>query len=92
MIKTWKICSGIHLVSDNEVRGAVTAFFAGRGKPATGEDVDLFETQYIDSMELLELIMHLEDTLQVSIDQDLMSVDYFRSIAEIIKTIGTQTN
>jgi acyl carrier protein len=78
-------------MSENEKRDAVTAFFAGRGKPATGDDVDLFETQYIDSMELLELIMHLEDTLQVSIDQDLMSVDNFRTIAQIIKTIGTQT-
>jgi len=78
-------------MSENEIRDAVTAFFAGRGKPATGDDVDLFETQYIDSMELLELIMHLEDTLQVSIDQDLMSVDNFRTIAQIIKTIGTQT-
>ena len=74
-------------MSEIEVRGAVTSFFASRGKPAAEDDVDLFETQYIDSMELLELITHLEDVLQVSIDQDLMSVDNFRSIGQIIKTI-----
>jgi len=78
-------------MSETEVRIAVTSFFANRGKPATGDDVDLFETEYIDSMELLELIMHLEEVLMVSIDQDLMSVDNFRSVGRIVQTISQST-
>ena len=75
-------------MSEVEIRIAVTSFFADRGKPAAEDDVDIFETEYIDSMELLELIMHLEEELKVSIDQDLMSVDNFRSVGRIIQTVS----
>lgn len=78
-------------MSEAEIRIVVTSFFAGRGKPDTGDDVDLFETEYIDSMELLELIMHLEEELKLSIDQDLMSVDNFRNIARIVQTVSQST-
>jgi acyl carrier protein len=79
-------------MSEAEIRIAVTSFFADRGKPATEDDVDIFETEYIDSMELLELIMHLEEVLKIGIDQDLMSVDNFRSVGQIIRTVGKSTD
>ena len=78
-------------MSEAEIRIAVTSFFTDRGKPTAKDDVDIFETEYIDSMELLELIMHLEEELKVSIDQDLMSVDNFRSVGRIIQTVSQST-
>ena len=67
---------------------AIMGFFAGRGKRIPNPDDDLFESELIDSMELLELVMHLEKKLGVEIDQELMSVDNFRSVTRIVETIS----
>ena len=71
-----------------DVKGVVSAFFSSRGKVIPAEDFDLFDSEFIDSMELLELIMHLEEEFQLSIDQDLMSVDNFRTLERIAETVA----
>ncbi len=73
-----------------DVKAAVSAFFSSRGKAIPAADFDLFDSELIDSMELLELIMHLEEEFNLSIDQDLMSVDNFRTLERIAETVAQE--
>ena len=74
----------------DRLAAAIHSFFVERGKRAPEEDCDFFESGLIDSMELLELLMFLEDSLSLEIDQDLMTADNFRSIKSIVATLGTK--
>lgn len=73
----------------NDVRAIVRGFFAERGKSVPEDTTDLFETEIIDSMELMELLLHMEEQHGISVPQDLMTVDNFRTINVIV---GTVTN
>jgi acyl carrier protein len=72
-------------MSDKDHRIAVLSFFAERGKRIPGDDVDLLDSGIIDSMDLVELVAHLE-TQGVDIPHEAMSVDNFRSISAIVAT------
>ena len=41
----------------DDVRTMVRGFFSERGKKVANDQVDLFETEIIDSMELMELLL-----------------------------------
>lgn len=73
-------------MSENLIITSIAAFFKERGKEIPERDADLFELQLIDSMELLELVMHLEERLGLEINQDMMTVDNFRTIDAIISS------
>ena len=68
-------------MSETEVRIAVTSFFANRGKPATGDDVDLFETEYIDSRNIVSTPMAVNiSKLKVFLKTPRSSLKAFLSI------------
>lgn len=71
----------------DDVRKIVHSFFAERGKSVSSDSTDVFEAGIIDSMELMELLLHMEERHGISIDQEWMSVDNFRSIDAITETI-----
>lgn len=75
-------------MSDTQARNALSEFFALRGKTLPDGDVDLFEREVIDSMELLELVVWLEQEHGIAIPQDAMSVDNFRTLDRIAQTIA----
>ena len=75
-------------MTDNATEKAISDFFEQRGKTVLDKNFDLFENEFIDSMELLELILHLETELGISVAQNLMSVDNFRSVARIASTVS----
>jgi len=72
---------------DKTLRGSVYEFFAQRGKTVSGDTVDLFESEIIDSMELMEFLLHLEETHNITIAQEQMTVDNFRTVDAIVRTI-----
>lgn len=78
-------------MSELDARAALSAFFAERGKPLPAADVDLFEREVIDSMELLELVMWLEERHGVEIPQEAMSVDNFRTLDRMAATVARST-
>jgi acyl carrier protein len=72
----------------NAILKSIYFFFHEKNKEVLDPDLDIFENDLIDSMELLELIVHLESELKIKIDQELMTVDNFRSISSIVKTLS----
>ena len=72
----------------NAILKSINLFFHEKNKEVLDPDLDIFEHELIDSMELLELIVHLESELKIKIDQELMTVDNFRSISSIVKTLS----
>lgn len=73
---------------ERDILDLVTSFFWERGKEIVSSDADLFEEGIIDSMELLDLIAAVEEGLGLEMDQELMSVDNFRSLDAIVSTIA----
>jgi acyl carrier protein len=68
-------------------RGAVRAFFAEKGKKIPSDATDLFEAEIIDSLELMELLLHLEERHGIAVAQELMTADNFRSVDAIVRTL-----
>lgn len=72
-------------MSDRDHRSAVLSFFDERGKHVPGDDADLLDGGIIDSMDLVELVAHLE-SVGVDIPHEAMTVDNFRSLRAILAT------
>jgi acyl carrier protein len=72
-------------MSDLDHRAAVLAFFEERGKSIPGDDDDLLDSGLIDSMDLVEMVAHLE-AAGVEIPHEAMTVDNFRSLRAILAT------
>ena len=77
-------------MDSSEVYTAVHTFFSDKGKKIPSNSYDLFDNEWIDSMELLELILHLESKFGFEIDQELMTVDNFRSVDQIATTLADE--
>ena len=71
-----------------EILQAINLFLQEKNKETPSLDLDIFELGLIDSMELLELIIYLESELDIRVDQELMTVDNFRSVSSIVKTLS----
>jgi D-alanine--poly(phosphoribitol) ligase subunit 2 len=55
-------------------------------------DVDLLESGLVDSIGMVELILHLEERFDVSLPMDALEIDDFRSIrriADLITRVST---
>lgn len=74
-------------MSDDELRSAILKFFEERGKLIPADDTDLLDSGIIDSMDLVELVAHLE-AVGVEVAHDAMTVDNFRSLGAILATCG----
>lgn len=72
-------------------RNMVRAFFAERGKRIPSDATDLFESEIIDSLELMELLLFLEERHGIAVAQELMTADNFRSVDAIVRTLDGAT-
>lgn len=68
------------------IRQTIFTYFHDMGK-TPNDDTDLFETNVIDSMGLIELVTFIDQELQVAIGQDAMKLENFRTINDIVNTI-----
>ena len=75
-------------MSEQVIAEQINAFFSQRGKKIPEPDFDILDSQLVDSMELIELLLHLEQELNVSIDQADITVDNFRTVTTILDTIS----
>ena len=53
-------------------------------------DTDLLETGILDSLQFVELLLHLEQETGTTISLDDLEIDNFRSIAKIAEFVATQ--
>lgn len=78
-------------MDETRLREIARAFFNDRHKTIASDDQDLFQAEVIDSLELMELLVHLDEQHGISIDQNEMSADNFRSINAIVATAARGT-
>ncbi len=76
----------------DDVGSAIRDFFSQRGKSIPSDAADLFANEIIDSMELLALVIHLEEKFGLEIDQEMMTVDNFRTVNSIINTVMVRSS
>jgi acyl carrier protein len=68
---------------NREIHGIITQLFPGARKVRLGDHDDLLETGVVDSVGVLDLVAHLETAFQITIvDEDLVP-DNFRSVASL---------
>ncbi|WP_371482680.1 acyl carrier protein [Kitasatospora sp. NBC_00315] len=54
------------------------------------EDARLFEDLHLDSTSVLELLMVLEDTVDISVDPEELDMDDFRSVGTLTDYVLSQ--
>lgn len=57
--------------------------------PGLTEEVRLMEDLHFDSTAILELLMSLEDSLNIEIDAETLSMDYFASVGSLADYLTT---
>ena len=70
----------------DEIERRLINYFVKQGKSVEPDD-DLFETNMIDSMGVIELVLFVEEKLGVELDQNVMEKGNFQTIEKIAGTI-----
>ena len=65
-----------------EIKDRLITYFIEQGK-IVGVNDDLFGTNVIDSMGVIELVLFIEEDLGVELNQDIMRAENFRTIEKI---------
>lgn len=69
------------------VRQQLTSFLQQLGASPVGDDVDLFATGTVKSMQLMELINHIEDAFGVRVAQRDIMAGRLRSVRSITSLV-----
>ncbi|HET6709443.1 acyl carrier protein [Amycolatopsis sp.] len=73
----------------SETTGDILAFITGRFPQAEiGATEDIFSLGYINSLFAMELVMHLEKTFAVTIPNEELRIDNFRTAAAMTELVG----
>ena len=70
----------------DDIQNRLLAYFKDQGKTIAPGD-NLFETDVIDSMGVIELVLFSEETLGVELDQTVMTKGNFETLERIAETI-----
>ena len=70
----------------DEIQNRLIIYFQEQGKTIAPGD-NLFETDVIDSMGVIELVLFTEETLGVELDQAVMTKGNFETLEKIAQTI-----
>ena len=72
-----------------EYKDGIKEFFKMRGFDVS-EDVDLFECGAIDSMDIIELVVFIEEKIGIKIDTSALLADNFRNLNSIYKLLENE--
>lgn len=79
------------MLADGTLREAITRLLVDQMHLAVpSHDADLLETAVLDSMGLVDLLVHLEKAFGVSIGVEELDFDHFRSVASIAAMVGAR--
>ena len=76
-------------MENNEYKDGIKEFFKMRGFDVS-EDVDLFECGAIDSMDIIELVVYIEETIGIKLDMSVLLADNFRNLNSIYKLLENE--
>ncbi|MBD0675094.1 phosphopantetheine-binding protein [Kitasatospora sp. NPDC091335] len=78
----------------NVVSAVETALSEVLERAVTGltEDARLFEDLHLDSTSVLELLMVLEDTVDISVDPEALDMDDFKSVGTLTDYVLSQAD
>ena len=75
----------------NQLQEKLASLFASKlNLQVPDADTDLLGSGMLDSLALVDLLVHLEQEFDVQISLDTLEIDSFRSIASIADFISTQ--
>jgi D-alanine--poly(phosphoribitol) ligase subunit 2 len=66
------------------IHGEIAALFEGLHLETPPDGIDLFETGVLDSLAFVQLLLHLEERMDVTVPLDDLEIDHFRTIGHII--------
>jgi methoxymalonate biosynthesis acyl carrier protein len=73
----------------SETTGDILAFITGRfPQAAITATEDIFSLGYINSLFAMELVMHLEKSFAVTIPNEELRIDNFRTAAAMTELVG----
>ncbi|MGD9857087.1 MAG: acyl carrier protein [Planctomycetaceae bacterium] len=78
------------MINAHQIAGELARFItrqSGPGEPITSH-TDLLETQILDSLLMMDLVLHLEAAYGIVMDVDDLSPRHFRSVASLARLIG----
>jgi acyl carrier protein len=76
-------------MTTTDIQSQVTKIITGTMNLAVpGPDADLVAAGQLDSLALVDLLMHLEQSFGISVALDGVEIDDFRSVAKIAKLVG----
>lgn len=79
------------MLTDDALRDTITTLFVEQmNLDVPSHDTDLLETGRLDSMGLVDLLVHIEKTFGLSIGVEDLDFDHFRSVATIAAMVGTR--
>lgn len=79
------------MLTDEALRESITRLLVDQMHLAvSSHDTELLETALLDSMGLVDLLVHLEKTFGVSIGVEELDFDHFRSVASIAAMVGAR--
>ncbi|WP_327087616.1 acyl carrier protein [Nonomuraea sp. NBC_01738] len=68
-----------------KVRGFVAPHFGGRD---LADDEDIFALGFVDSLFAMEMVMFIERTFAVTISNDLLLIDNFRTVDRMVGLVA----
>ncbi len=79
------------LMTDGVLRDRIKGLFSEQmNVEVPSHDADLLESGLLDSMGLVDLLVHLEKTFGLTIGLDELNVEDFRSVATIAAVVRTR--
>lgn len=80
-----------HLEIDEQIHAYVESHFPLAKKRGISAEDSLLKTGIIDSMGVLDLVMFLEGTFEITVSDDAMLGDNFETIRSITNYVASQT-
>lgn len=81
------------VVSMKEIKEKIYSFLSGHfGDYQLKDDEDIFETGFINSMFAMQLVLFLEKEFQLSISDDELDFDNFRTINTMVQLIESKVS
>jgi len=74
---------------ESSIEHMVQLFFLELNLDVPDPDTDLIEEGLLDSLMLVELIVHLEDRYGIEVSLDELELDHFRSLRRVSRFIAT---
>ena len=78
-------------ILDNLEKVLLTEIAAGSGKKSLDPDEDLLEHRILDSMGIMKLIVYIEETFGIKIEDEEIIPENFQSLDSMVRFVGQKT-